>query len=311
VGASGGARSPDVTTTYLLLGGGGVLGSGYRSALAQRGAHAVRLSPVWGRPGAAAAGAGAALLPASERGDVVIVWAAGVGHIGANESQMRAETAEIASIGAEIAKLPRGSQARVSLLFASSAGALFGGRGRGEILEDDEPRPVTSYGIEKLRQEELLRDLSGDSGCRVMICRYTNLYGLADEKLTSRGLVSTAVRATRLRQPMIVYVSADTRRDLVYSRDAAEESLQLLDAAPPGVTTALVCAGETRTVSGILALVGRVSGRRVPATYAERAETRLQPLALRFRSPNRPLGQPRRTPMETVLHLMLRAPLAV
>ena len=143
-----------------------------------------------------------------------------------------------------------------------------------------------------------------------MICRYSNLYGLAGGRLTARGLVSTAVRATRLRQPMVVYVSPDTRRDLVYNADAAAESLNLLAAATPGVTTALVRDGETRTVSEILALVGRVSGRRVPATYAERPETRLQPKVLRFRRPVRDALSVRRTPMEVAVHLMLRAPMA-
>jgi nucleoside-diphosphate-sugar epimerase len=109
---------------------------------------------------------------------------------------------------------------------------------------------------------------------------------------------------------MVVYVSPDSRRDLVYNADAAAESLRLLETATAGVSTALVCDGETRTVSEILAVVGRVSRRRVPATYAERPETRLQPKVLRFR---RRTGDPhnfRRTPIEVAVHLMLRAPMA-
>jgi hypothetical protein len=104
-----------------------------------------------------------------------------------------------------------------------------------------------------------------------------------------------------------VYVSPDTRRDLVYNVDAAAESLRIAASASHGVTTALVAAGETRTVSEILALIGRVSGRRVPATYAERAETRVQPRVLRFRTAARRSSA--RMPMEAALHLMLRAPM--
>jgi UDP-glucose 4-epimerase len=241
---------------------------------------------------------------------VTVIWAAGVGHTGADADAMRAETAAVRSLCDVAAQLPAGMREQVSVLFASSAGALYGGHGYTEVSEADPPCPVSPYGHEKLVQERVLHAFAAETGCRVLICRYSNVYGLADGRLTPRGLVSTAVRAVRLRHPMVVYVSPDTRRDLVYSTDAAAESLHLLAAAPGGVTTALVRDGETRTVADILALVGRVSGRRVPATYAERPETRLQPKVLRFRRPLRDPHSVRRTPMEVAIHLMLRAPMA-
>jgi UDP-glucose 4-epimerase len=240
---------------------------------------------------------------------VTLIWAAGIGHTGASADAMRSETASVESLCEAIADVPAAKRSRISLLFASSAGALYGGHGSSEISSADRPCPVTEYGREKLAQEEMLHAFAARTGCRVVICRYSNLYGLAAGQLTARGLVSTAVRATRLRQPMIVYVSPDTRRDLVYSVDAAMESLRVLSSAPDGVTTALVADGETRTVSEILGVIGHVSGRRVPATYAELPETRLQPRVLRFRRPERDLQSIRRTPMEVAIHLMLRAPM--
>jgi nucleoside-diphosphate-sugar epimerase len=287
--------------TYVLLGGGGILGTGFREALGRED-EVVRVRPLWGRPTDVSAEVRDVL--ADLPGPVTVIWAAGVGQIGAHEDVMRSETATVEAL----CTILGGREEDVSFLFASSAGALFGGHGTSVIEPGDTPSPITSYGHEKLQQEAAVQRLA-ERGCRVIICRYSNLYGLADGWLTARGLVSTALRATRLRQPMIVYVSADTRRDLVYNVDAARESLALLADADVGVTTALVAAGETRTVAEILGLVGRVSGRRVPATYAERPETRVQPRALRFRLDE---GNPaiRHTPMETALHLMLRAPMA-
>ncbi len=55
--------------------------------------------------------------------------------------------------------------------------------------------------------------------------------------------------------------------------------------------------------------MGRVSGRRVPATYADRPETRLQPRVLRFAPPPTGPDAVRRTPLETAVHLLLRAPM--
>lgn len=300
-----------MNATHVVFGAGGLLGSGYDVVLARLGADVIRLAPRWNVPGDAADALEAVLPPLVAGGaSVTVVWAAGVGQTGADLAAMRAESAAVRSMCEVITDLPAERRVRVSLLFASSAGALYGGHGYSEISETDPPSPVTAYGREKLAQELMLHGLAADTGARVVICRYTNLYGLARGSLTRRGLVSTAVRATRLRQPMVVYVNPDTRRDLVYGADAAAESLRVLEGAGVGVTTALVRDGETRTVSEILALVGRVSGRRVPATYAERPETRLQPKVLRFRRPERDPRSVRRTPMEVAVHLMLRAPMA-
>ena len=270
-----------------------------------------RLAPRWGGAGDIAAVLESALPPLIARKDsITIIWAAGVGHTGAGEAAMRAETADLQSLCDVITRLPAAQRTSVSVLFASSAGALYGGHGYAEITETDPPCPVSAYGRAKLAQEDVLHAFADETGCRIVTCRYTNLYGLADGLLTARGLVATAVRATRLRHPMVVYVGPDTRRDLVYNADAAAESLTVLDEAGAGMTTALIREGETRTVSEILALVGRVSGRRVPATHAERPETRLQPKVLRFRRPTCRSGSVRRTPMEVAVHLMLRAPMS-
>lgn len=297
-----------MSETVLLFGGGGILGSGFREALARRPVEVVWAQPHWGVPESPAAIASSLL--ARAEGNVTVVWAAGLGHAGADWETMRAETAAIAALCRTIKSLPVRRQAKVSLIAASSAGAIFADHGAREVNEDDSPSPVSPYGWEKVAQEELLRGLGSETGGRVLICRYTNLYGLASGRVTKRGLVSTAVRAVRLREPMVIYVDPDTRRDLLYNVDAAAMSLWLARSGT-GTTTAIVGAGETRTVIDVLSLVGRVFGRRVPATYAERPETRIQPKALRFRRPPARLAREvRSTPMEVALHLMLRAPLA-
>jgi UDP-glucose 4-epimerase len=296
--------------TTLLLGGGGLLGSGFRAALRREGRPVVRLSPRW---------ADLAALEASLPGDLErvlaaddvdrVVWAAGVGHVGAGTDTMRIEASALRLVCDAVRDLPPDRRRALTVVFASSAGAVYGGHGGDEITDETPPAPVAAYGHEKLAQEAELRRLAADAGCRVLTCRYSNLYGLNDGRLPLRGLIPTAVRATRLRQPMTVYVSPDTRRDLLYSPDAAAWSLKLARTAPPGFSVRIVCDGQTRTVADVLALVGRVSRRRVPVTYATRPETRLQPRVLRF---SRPSSTPdvHRTPMEVAIHRMLRVPLA-
>lgn len=295
---------------YLLLGGSGILGTGFRAVLRSRQAEVRAITARWGDRAAVAADL-RAQLPAllAGPGATTVVWAAGGGSVGASAEVMRTETAALTDLCAMIQR-HRSVDQDVRVVFASSAGALFGGAGDATIQPDSEPKPITPYGWEKLAQEDLLRRFADDTGCPVVACRYSNLYGLAGEWLTPRGLVSTAVRATRLRQPMTIFVSADTRRDLLPSRDAAGLSLQLAERCAEPFTTALVVDGTTRTISEILSIVGAVSGRRVPATYAERPETRFQPKVLRFASPEQGPQVVRRTQMETAVHLMMRAPLS-
>lgn len=295
--------------TVLLLGGGGILGSGFREVLDER--EVVRVQPRWGEP-TAAASALRSLLPASlATGPGTLVWAAGAGSISASATAMAAETDDLHAVVSVVRTLPAEQQQRLSVLFASSAGALFAGHGASQVDEHTAPSPRTPYGFEKLKQEQALRRVAEETGCRVLLARYTNLYGLAAGRLSARGLVSTAVRATRLRQPMTVFVSPDTRRDLVFQRDAALIALRLVEQAGTGCTTTIVRDGVTRTVSEILAVVGSVCGRRVPAVFAERPETRLQPVVLRFRPPVQGPGEVPRTSFEAAVHRMVRAPLAV
>lgn len=295
---------------YVLLGGAGLLGTGFRSVLAAHSAPVVRLRPPWEDAGALPSVL-ARELHAALAGDLptTLVWAAGVGHVGAAGPAMRSETVALETLCTTVRGLPARRRGRLSVLFASSAGALYAGHGDALITSDSPLSPTSAYGYAKLRQELLLRDLAATSGCRVLLARISNLYGLADGRLTSRGLVSTAVRATRLRQPMTVFVRPDTRRDYVFNRDAAAVALRRLEISPDGLSTALVCDGTTRSVAEILAVVRAVCGRRVPATFAERPETRLQPHVLRFAPPARRPDDVRRIPMEAAVHLMARAPM--
>lgn len=295
---------------YVLVGGGGLLGSGFTEALRRRQADVHRVAPPWHDLTGVLAELRTCMASAvAQQGPTTVVWAAGVGAIGASPALLGTESAGVRALCDGIAGLPSDRRAELTVLFASSAGALFGGAGSELVHEDAVPQPITAYGREKLIQEQLLRELADSSGARVVVCRISNLYGLARGQLTARGLISTAVRATRLRQPMIVFVSPDTRRDYIYNVDAAAVSLRLLETAPPGWSQSLVRDGSTRTVSSILSLIGRVSGRRVPASYAERPETRLQPPVLRFVPPRPGPDEVRRTPMETAVHRMVTAPL--
>ncbi len=294
---------------FALLGGRGILGSGFRTQLEHRGADLTLVRPRWLAIDEVSQTVRSELVGLLRQGGpTTIIWAAGVGHVGASEEQLAAETAGVAAVAKALGEIPEDVAASATILFASSAGALFAGNGS-IVHEDTLPNPIATYGWEKLRQEELLRRAAEETGARVVACRISNLYGLAEGRLSARGLVSTAVRCTRLRQPMTVFVSPDTRRDYILNSDAAALALRACEKAPPGFSTALIREGRTRTVAEVLGLVGAVARRRVPAVYAERPESLLQPRAVRFAPPARDRGAIPLTPMEAGIARMVMAPL--
>jgi UDP-glucose 4-epimerase len=295
---------------YILLGGRGLLGSGFREQLGRNGADFVMLQPPWHSV--------SELTPVIrsqlgrllwERGPATVIWAAGVGHVGASPDELAAETAGITAATEALRDLPSDKADETTLLFASSAGALFAGI-EGVIDETTRPRPIAAYGLEKLRQEALLARAAEDTGARVIACRMSNLYGLASGRLKPRGLIGTAVRCSRLRHPMTIFVSADTRRDYLLNSDAAALAFASMRMAPRGFSNVLVREGRTRTIAEVLALVGAVTRRRVPVVFLQRPESLLQPRALRFTPRPSDANDVRVTPLETGIARMVMAPLA-
>ena len=233
------------------------------------------------------------------------------------------------------------------LLFTSSAGAIYGGHGTGVIDEATPPAPITPYGREKLAQEAIVAQLSEAGVMRSVVCRFTNVYGLADGRLRRKGLVPALVESAMLRQPVRLFVSPDTRRDYLFNVDAARLALAEADAAtggawvadpdaaayPAGVARAaanpdgrgelsgaraaesarasrvvIVRAGSTMTVLDLVASTSRALRRRVPVVITESPESRVQPLVLRFRERSGIQATIPTTSFEAALRSMAEAP---
>ncbi|MFA7265530.1 MAG: NAD(P)-dependent oxidoreductase [Candidatus Nanopelagicales bacterium] len=265
----------------LVFGAGGLVGSGY---LKTGGLETVAPSfPIpWSAPQESAdlvrrAASHHASLPGAWR----IVWAAGIGRVGAPRELLEQESSIIQALVETVASAPTAS--RGQLIFASSAGALYSGHGSSPIYDSTPPNPSNDYGIVKNSQEQLLRPLA-DTGLSVAICRLSNVYGTKGSGQLGGGIVSAGIRAALRNTPLQMYVSADNRRDYIYSEDAARLARSFADSIGPGLHATLICANTTRTLVEVLQTVGRVARRRVPVVYAERPETAMQPRVLQMRS---------------------------
>jgi UDP-glucose 4-epimerase len=239
---------------------------------------------------------------------ITLVWAAGTGTVGASEQAMAAETETLATVAEALAGSVRPNLANC-LLFTSSAGAIYGGHGSGVIDEATPPAPMTPYGREKLAQEAFVAQLSEAGVMRTVVCRFTNVYGLADGRLRRKGLVPALVESAMLRQPVRLFVSPDTRRDYLFNVDAARLALAEADGATTGAATVtIVRAGSTMTVLDLVASTSRALHRRVPVVITESPESRVQPLVLRFRERRGIQATIPTTSLEAALRSMAEAP---
>jgi UDP-glucose 4-epimerase len=269
----------------LIAGASGVLGSGFCEVLAARGEAFTRMELPWHDPAQVAhrvVDHWRAAEAANPRSPITLVWAAGTGTVAAPEAAMTAETQVLRAVVAALGEQVHPNLANC-VLFASSAGALYGGHGGGLIGQDTPPAPITPYGREKLAQEGIVASLHQAGTMRAVSCRFTNVFGLSGGRLRRKGLVAVLVHSAMLRQPARLFVSPDTRRDYLYNVDAARLALAEADAATAGAATVtIVRAGSTTTILDLVATTSRVLRRRVPVVLTESPESHVQPLVLRF-----------------------------
>jgi UDP-glucose 4-epimerase len=291
----------------LVAGSSGVLGSGFCEVLRARGEPFVRMQLSWDEPDRVAAQVVAYWHEAQRtRPDepITLVWAAGRGSVAAEAEAMAAETETLRRVVGAVSEGVRPAPGD-GVLFASSAGALYGGHRGGVIGDTTPPAPITPYGREKLLQEGIVAQLAEGGVMRVISCRFTNVFGLAGGRLRPRGLVAALAHSAMVRQPARIFVTPDTRRDYLYNLDAARLALAEVDAgvgaavdaprtgagrwndvdaaAAQGPQARIIRAGTTMTVLDLIGSISRVLRRRVPVVITESAESRVQPRELHFR----------------------------
>lgn len=109
------------------------------------------------------------------------------------------------------------------VIFASSGGALYSDSD--PMCPRDESanvRPLTVYGIEKLRVEKYLADLKNSKqGIHTLSIRIANLYGLTADNKFGRGLIPTLLEAAVSKREIEI-VNSKSIRDYIHVRDVAK-----------------------------------------------------------------------------------------
>jgi len=213
-----------------------------------------------------------------------IIWAAGVGTVGATVDSLENETSLFKEF-LGLLKLQKGTIR--SVLLISSAGGIYAGCDDERINEDSTVRPISEYGTAKLAQENSLEVASKELGFTSLVARLSNVYGPNQNLLKRQGLISSLVASTYKREPLPIYVSIDTRRDYIHVKDVAQvvnRFQDLSESLPVGNYMKIICSGSTHTIAEIIGQIKLVSKRKPPIIFSTSINSSFQPMQLAFES---------------------------
>ena len=281
------------------IGSGGLLGS----AINRQSHHSFEGTPI---PWHSAEDASAALRADAQRfkaqaqgGPWAIVWAAGRATVSSDDAQTQGEL-DLFLTFLETLKTdhPVGQGA---FLLASSAGGVYAGSANPPFTSRTAPRPLSAYGQLKLAQEEAAREALQDV-CRVILGRFSNLYGPGQDLGKLQGLISRLALAAVSRESVNMFVSLDTIRDYLFTEDAAALAHYWIDRAVhhPDANAAVrvIASGQPTSLGQLITLMQDVTRTRIPVAMGVHASASAQSQDLRLaRSGGRSTERFIRTPL--------------
>ncbi|MGG7307968.1 NAD-dependent epimerase/dehydratase family protein [Curtobacterium sp. AB451] len=288
------------TPATLVVGSGGFLGRAVRRAAAATPGADVRAASVpWDDQDAAVealveAIRGVRTPDAGWR----VVWCAGTGVVATGAEVFEAEQQLIARV---LETVEGDDAAPGTLFFASSAGAVYAGSSPAPFDEDSETAPLAPYGRAKLAAEARFRTWAASTGARLVVGRFSNLYGPGANLGKAQGLVSQLALAHLEGRPSSIYVPTETTRDYLYIDDAAAMVLDAMDAVETpdhaatsrtdgasgtaGTTvTKIFASGRSATISEVVAAVEDAFGEPLDVRHGADPSATFQGLDLRFAS---------------------------
>jgi UDP-glucuronate 4-epimerase len=146
--------------------------------------------------------------------------------------------------------------ARVVLASSSS---VYGEAETYPTPEDTPPQPLSPYGITKLASEHLARAYARSFGRDTVVLRYFTVYGTRQRPDMALERIVEALAAGT---PFELYGDGSQSRSFTYVADAVAATIAAMERAP-AYGTYNVGGGEEATMREVIALLERISGRKL------------------------------------------------
>lgn len=270
------ASKPELRNrTWLIIGGGGFIGTNLLYALADVDADIqvlTRNRPAWQvhGPNIKYIEQDARELDAYREliqpGSIVI-------HLASSTYPGKAEKALQADLQDNVLATVRLAQACLEknverFIFISSGGAIYGNSDNPTPhSEHDVLEPISAYGVMKMTTEHYLRILSNLYGLRVSILRIANPYG-PWHRGRGQGALNVFLEKIRLGEPIEIWGDGQQVRDFVYIGDAVKAiKLAALAQNRPAFDVFNVGSGTGRSLLEILNHLKKITGMEPNVRY--------------------------------------------
>jgi len=269
-----------VTTSCLVTGGAGFVGSNLVRALVARGDRVRVLDNFFsGKRENLAEVAGAIELVEGDVRDEATLGHALAGveivfHEAAIPSVPRSLVDPVASHEANATatlKLLRASrEAGVRRVVYAASSSAYGDTPTLPKVETMRPAPLSPYAVSKLTGELYCQVFAGAYGLETVCLRYFNVFGpRQDPGSAYAAVIPRFVTAALAGAPLTIYGDGSQSRDFCYVDDAVAANL-LAAAAPSAVSGRVfnVAGGAATTLNDVAHMIGELVGRAVEVSYA-------------------------------------------
>jgi UDP-glucose 4-epimerase len=194
---------------------------------------------------------------------------------------------------------------KVTLVFASSGGTVYGLPMQTPIVETHPTEPQCSYGIVKLAIEKYLALFSMLYGIDYRVLRLANPYGPGQEVNRTQGVIGVFLSRVLQGQTLEVWGDGTVVRDYIYIGDVIAALLKA--AAYRGATNVFnVGSGRGHNLLEIIELIERVTGKAATVRFGSRRECDVMVSVLGIQRAKEELGWEPTTTLEAGLEATLR-----
>jgi UDP-glucose 4-epimerase len=183
------------------------------------------------------------------------------------------------------------------LIFASTAGAIYGRDQSKPFSEDDMPLPVSPYAITKLAIEGYLRYYRHAYGVDYVALRIANPYGARQNIVGSQGVIPIFMNLMRLGRPLPIFGDGSSARDYIYIHDVVAMILQMFERSNTTHQVYNIGSGRTTTLNALIGALQAIADVPVEVDYRPARPTDVHSVSLDIGRYRDEFGSPALTPL--------------
>ena len=149
----------------------------------------------------------------------------------------------------------------VKKIINSSTAAVYGNPKKVPVQENDQKKPLNTYGASKLAFEEALRAYYHAYGIESVSLRYFNAFGPRDEQKPATRAVPMWIKAVIADKPVEMYWGGKQKRDYIFVKDIAQAHIDVLNVR--GLHYYNIGSGNGVVMKNIAKTIEKIAGRKL------------------------------------------------